>query len=47
MPAFEKWPPLDSRWLLYGVGWVLIRRAIPLVGRAEDVAARGRPGLLP
>jgi hypothetical protein len=47
VPAFEKWLPLDSRWFLYDVGWVLIWMAIPLVGWAEDVAARRRPGLLP
>lgn len=47
VPAFEKWLPLDSQWFMYGVGWVLIWAAIPLVGWVEDVAARKKPRLLP
>ncbi|MFJ2395956.1 hypothetical protein ACIOTI_24800 [Streptomyces sp. NPDC087843] len=43
MPAFEKWPPLESQWLICGVDRVLIRIAIPLCGRAEDVPARKKP----
>lgn len=47
MPAFEKWPPLESPWFMFGVGWVLIRIAIPLCGRGGDVAARKKPGPFP
>ncbi|MEV6024558.1 acyltransferase [Streptomyces sp. NPDC052036] len=47
VPAFEKWLPLDSQWFLYGVGWVLIWVALPLLGWVEDVAARKKPRLLP
>ncbi|MFJ5529468.1 hypothetical protein [Streptomyces sp. NPDC093261] len=47
VPAFERGLPLDGRWFLYRLGWVLIRVAIPLVGWVEDVAARKKPRLLP
>ncbi|MFJ9356664.1 acyltransferase family protein [Streptomyces mirabilis] len=47
VPAFEKWLPLESQWFLFGIGWVLIWVAIPLVGWVEDVAAKKKPKLLP
>ncbi|MFJ8021325.1 acyltransferase family protein [Streptomyces sp. NPDC096311] len=47
VPAFEKWLPLESQWFMFGIGWVLIWVAIPLVGWVEDVAARKKPKLLP
>ncbi|MGW4979428.1 acyltransferase family protein [Streptomyces mirabilis] len=47
VPAFEKWLPLESQWFMFGIGWVLIWVAIPLVGWVEDVAAKKKPKLLP
>jgi peptidoglycan/LPS O-acetylase OafA/YrhL len=47
VPAFEKWLPLESQWFMFGIGWVLIWIAIPLVGWVEDVAAKKKPKLLP
>jgi hypothetical protein len=47
VPAFEKWLPLESQWFMFGIGWVLIWAAIPLVGWVEDVAAKKKPKLLP
>jgi hypothetical protein len=32
---------------MFGIGWVLIWIAIPLVGWVEDVAAKKKPKLLP
>ncbi|MFE6758975.1 acyltransferase [Streptomyces sp. NPDC057684] len=47
VPAFAQYLPLESQWFMFGVGWVLIAVAIPLVGWVEDVAAKRRPRLLP
>ncbi|MGW7043701.1 acyltransferase family protein [Streptomyces avermitilis] len=47
VPAFEKWLPLESQWFMFGIGWVLIWIAVPLVGWVEDVAAKKKPKLLP
>jgi peptidoglycan/LPS O-acetylase OafA/YrhL len=47
VPAFEKWLPLESQWFMFGIGWVLIWIAIPLVGWVEDVAAKKKPKLFP
>ncbi|WP_393079664.1 hypothetical protein [Streptomyces sp. LN704] len=47
MPAFEKWLPPQIPWFMFGVGRVLIRIAIALCGRVEDVAARKKPRPFP
>jgi hypothetical protein len=38
---------VDSQWFLFGVGRLLIAVLVLLCGWVEDVAARGKPGLLP
>ena len=45
--AFEAYLPLDSQWLMFGVGWALTAVFVLLCGWVEDAAALGRPRLLP
>ncbi len=45
--AFEAYLPLDSQWLMFGVGWALIAVFVLLCGGVEDAAALRRPRLLP
>ena len=47
VPAFEKHLPLESQWLMFGLGWLLIGGFVLLCGWVEDVAAGKKPKLLP
>ncbi|MFD0024712.1 acyltransferase [Streptomyces sp. NPDC058382] len=47
VPAFERYLPLESTWLQFGVAWVLVGVAVLLLGWVEDVAARRAPRVLP
>ncbi len=47
VPAFERYLPLDSQWVVFGVGSVLIAVFVLVCGCVEGVAAKKKPQLIP